>query len=259
MSIKNLLIIADDLGLHKSVNDGIVFLLKEGKVDGASLMPNGQAFDDAINGIMTVEPPQTLNISIHFVLVEERSLTGLALPKSYKIFFVKYLLGLIKLSDIEKELRAQLDKCINAGVKLSFINSHQHLHLLPGIMRIVIKLAIESQIPYIRIVSEPIKLSGGKLFRKSQLLFLNFLSKLAKNKIQKAGLQCNDFFVGFVNAGNMGTSNSTYVRELAEKYPDKIIEFGCHPGYESEELKRKYKHWGNYNWEKEFKLLITND
>lgn len=251
--------IADDLGLHKSVNDGIVFLLKEGKIDGASLMPNGQAFDDAINRIITIEPPQTLSIGIHFVLVEERSLTGLAFPKSYKIFFIRYLLGLIKLSDIEKELRAQLDKCVSVGVKLSFINSHQHLHLLPGIMHIVIKLAIEYQIPYIRIVSEPVKLSGGKLFRKSQLVFLNFLSKLAKNKIKKAGLECDDFFVGFVNAGNMSTSGLTYARELAEKYSDKIIELGCHPGYESEELKEKYKHWGNYNWQKEFDLLMTND
>ena len=45
----NLRIIADDLGLHPSVNDGIIFLLKNKYISGASIMANGQAFDDAVS------------------------------------------------------------------------------------------------------------------------------------------------------------------------------------------------------------------
>lgn len=245
-------IIADDMGLHKSVNDGIIFLLKEKKIDGASLMANGKAFDDAVEKLKNINNP---NVGVHLVLVEEESLSGMELPKNHKHFFIKYILGMIELSSIEREVRLQFDKIINAGIKPTFINSHQHLHLLPGIMNIVIKLAIEYQIPYIRIVNESIKLSGGKLFRKSQLVFLNFLSKLAKNKIQKAGLTYNDYFVGFANAGNMNVDDLKYAQDLSEKYPNKIIELGCHPGHESEELRIKYKHWGNYNWEKELDVL----
>ena len=245
-------IIADDLGLHESVNDGIVFLLREGKINGASLMPIGEEFDDAVDKIRDLN---VVNVGIHFVLVEERPLVLKTLPKKHKGFFIKYILGLIKLTDIEKELKAQLNKCIQAGIKLTFINSHQHLHLLPRIVDIVIRLAIEYDIPYIRIVNEPVNLSGGKLFRKLQILFLNFLSALAKKKIKKAGLQCNDYFVGFVNAGSLSEKDIDKAQKLTEEYPDKIIELGCHPGYEDEELKRKYKHWRDYNWQKEFDLL----
>ena len=253
MKVESLKIIADDLGLHKSVNDGIIFLLKESKIDGASLMPNGEAFDDAITQLRN---SPSSNIGVHINFVEEKSLvSGKLMPKNNKIFFVKYLLGLVNKEYIREEVEAQIRKCIQAGIGPAFINGNQHLHLLPGIMDIVINLAKKYNIPYIRIVNEPLDFSRGELFRQAQLLFLNFLSKLAKNKIKKSGLESNDYFVGFINAGNMGEMDIKKAQELSRKYPDKIIELGCHPGHETEELKNIYSYWGNYNWQNEFELL----
>src|SRR3990167_8332660 len=114
-------------------------------------------------------------------------------------------------------------------------------------MGMCIKLAIEYDIRYIRVVNEPVGLSGGKLFRKLQLLFLNFLPSVAKKKICKAGLECNDYFIGFINAGKMSEDDTKYAEKLARTYPDKAIELGCHPGCEGEDLKMKFKQWGNYN------------
>lgn len=125
-------------------------------------------------------------------------------------------------------------------------------------MAIVIKLAREYNIPYIRVVNEQLNLSKGRLLRQIQLVLLNFLSQLAANRIKKAGLKCNDYFIGFINAGEIGESDIRTAKQLAQKYPDKIIELGCHPGYENTELKTKYSRWGNYNWGEEFKLL-NND
>lgn len=244
-------IIADDLGLHKLINDGIVFGLKNGLINGASLMPVGEEFDDAVSKVKNLDRSA---VGIHFVLVDETPITLRVLPKNHKIFFIKYIFGLISLGDIEKELRAQLDKCITAGIKPVFINSHQHLHLLPGIMDIVVRLAVEHKIRYIRTVSEPISFSRGRIFRQIQLLFLIFLSKLAKNKIKKAGLECNKFFAGFINAGNLNGEDVKLAHNLIQEYPNETIEFGCHPGFENEQLREKYKNWG-YNWQKELELL----
>ena len=249
----NLKIIADDLGLHKFVNDGIIFLLKEKKISGASLMANGEAFDDAIKQIIDNE---LKNIGVHLNPVEQRSVvSGKLMSKNHRIFFLKYVLGLVKKDHILQEFEAQVKKIIQAGIRPLFINGNQHLHLLPGVMNICIKLAIEYNIPYIRIVNEPINLSGGKFFRKLQLLFLNLLSLVAKKKIKKAGLDCDDFFIGFINAGNMSDDDVKYAEDIAKKHPDKIVELGCHPGHENEELKQKYKHWGNYNWQNELAIL----
>ena len=158
------------------------------------------------------------------------------------------------MTEIEKELRVQLEAVKGAGLSISFINSHQHLHLLPAIADIVINLAKENNINYIRTVSEPFSLKAG-FFRGIQSIFLSFLSRLAKRKIKKAGLKTNDFFIGFLHAGNLEKEDIDLVQELTEKYPDKLIELGCHPGFESERLKEKYKSWGNYNWQKELKTL----
>lgn len=218
-------------------------------------MPVGKEFDDAVAKAKDLGGAV---LGIHFVLVDEKPLVLKTLPQNHKVFFIKYILGLIKPKDIEDELKAQLNKCIQAGVVPAFINSHQHLHLLPGIMNIVVGLAKEHGIPYIRIVNEPISLGHGKLFRQAQLLFLNFLSKIAKNKIKKAGLKCNDFFIGFINAGNLSLDDLILAKRLQNKHPDKIIELGCHPGFESSGLVDKYSRW-QYNWQKELELLDKHD
>lgn len=259
MTVKIFKIIADDLGLHKSVNDGIVFLLKEKKIDGASLMSNGEAFEDAVRQCADA---QVSNIGVHLNLVEQDSvLSGKPLLKDHKVFFIKYILRLVKKDFIQKELEAQVQKVVQAGIKPVFINGNQHLHLLPGIMDMVIRLAGKYGIDHIRIVNQPISLGKGKFFKQLQLLFLNFLSKLAKNKIKKAGLKCNDYFVGFINAGKLSEDDIKQAWELAKKYPYKEIELGSHPGYKNEELKElknKDKYWGRHDWEQEFNLLKNN-
>ncbi len=117
----------------------------------------------------------------------------------------------------------------------------------------MISLAKKYGVPYIRIVNEPLMSKGG-LFRKAQLCFLRFLSGTAKNKIIQSGLKCNDIFVGFINAGNLSEEDLQKARELKDKYPNKIIELGCHPGFESPALVKKYSHW-RYHWGKELEIL----
>ncbi len=243
----NLKIVADDLGLAKPINDGILELLKNGRINGASLMANGEAFEDAVESARSL--PKA-NIGVHFVLVEGKSLIGMKLPKNHKLFFLKYILGMINKKDIKSELEAQVNKIISAGIRPVFINSHQHLHLLPGIMDMVIKIAKENNITYIRLVDEPVH-GHGKIFRKLQLVFLKFLSSLARKKIDNAGLVYNNKFIGFINAGNLSLEDINLTRSMEKG----IIELGCHPGYENEELKKKYG-WGSaYNWKKELEML----
>lgn len=262
----NIFVVADDLGLDPAVNEGIFFAFKNGLIDGTSLMANGLAFDHAVAGLPEASG---LKLGIHLVLVEEKSLLDKEqIPtlvngegffyKNHRLFFIRYILGLIKKDDIKKEVEAQIHKCLEAGIKPEFINSHQHLHLLPGIIDIVISLAKKYEIPYIRIVNESLE-TRGSLFRKARLCFLRFLSGMAKKKIIRNGLRCNDFFVGFLNAGNLSLNDLASVRKLQKKYPDKTIELGCHPSFEDESLKIKYKHWGGYNWQKELKVLQEYD
>ncbi|MBP9822433.1 MAG: ChbG/HpnK family deacetylase [Candidatus Pacebacteria bacterium] len=255
-------IIADDLGLNERVNEGILIALKSGWISGASLMPAGDAFFDAVKLIK--ESPQ-FDIGVHVVLVEETPLskkediTTLVgkngfLHKDHRVFFIRYVLGLVDINDIEKESRLQIKRCLDSGVTPKFINSHQHLHLLPKVLDVFIKLAKEYDIPYIRIVNEPFGASGG-IVRRVQSLVLRSFSHFAYSKIDRNGLKRNDLFVGFLNAGGITSGDINFAKELSYTRPTKIIEVGCHPGFENDELRERYKDWGNYGWERELKVL----
>jgi predicted glycoside hydrolase/deacetylase ChbG (UPF0249 family) len=259
----NLRIIADDLGLALCVNEGIILGLKNKWIDGASLMPAGEAFPDAVRLIKELDQP---NIGVHIVFVEEKSLgrkkdipslidSDGSFAKGHQKFFFRYMLGLIDLNDIEKEARLQIEKCLEQGIKPSFINSHQHLHLLPRIMDVFIKLAKEYQIPRIRIVMEPIFTIDGGIFRKIKSLVLYLFSRSAHQKIRNNGLETNNFFIGFTQAGDLSLKDIKFAKEVARDYPNKNIELGCHPGFENQQLLNKYRHWGGYHWQKELDVL----
>lgn len=255
-------IVADDLGLTKPVNDGIIFAFREGLIDAASLIANSRCFEDAVAQLNTVP---SAKVGIHLVLVEEKSLLAreeipsLAdkdgrLPKDHKAFFLKYILGLIKIRDIEREGRAQIERVVNSGIRPAFLNSHQHLHLLPAIMDVTIKLAKEFNIPQIRVVQKPCRLKAGKFFRTAELMFLRVLSRLAVQKIKENGLITNDYLVGFINAGNLSIQDIEYGLNLKRENPEKLVELCCHPGFEDEDLRIRYKHW-RYHWAKEMEVL----
>ncbi|HXK37064.1 MAG TPA: ChbG/HpnK family deacetylase [Candidatus Paceibacterota bacterium] len=242
-------IVADDLGLHPSVNKGIIAGLRGGFITEASLMANGEAFLDAIREM----DETSMNIGIHLVLVEEPWLTtGRRIAKNYKFFLARYCLGQVGSEDIEREFEAQIRKMENASIKPAFINGHQHLHLFPGLIDVVVRVAVRHGIERIRIVHEP-QTRGGWL-RRTQLIILEILSRFAKRKIEGAGLRYNEAFIGFLSAGHLHKEDISVARKLAQINPDAIIELGCHPGYESESLRTKYGHWG-YHWEAELNLL----
>ena len=69
------------------------------------------------------------------------------------------------------------------------------------------------------------------------------------------GIGTNDFFFGFLSAGSLEKEDVDLVKDYYSKNKDKIIELGCHLGYENDEMKEKYKHWGSYNWQSELKVL----
>src|SRR5262245_21904613 len=134
MGFLNLRIAADDLGLAEPINDGILNCLKQNLITSVSILPGGKAYDHAVRSL-SIFPKA--DIGIHLTLVEERSvlpvseITSLICSEGtfYKkrwSFLWRYMLRLIRQVDIEKEFRAQIQRCVGSGLKLRFLNSHQH-------------------------------------------------------------------------------------------------------------------------------------
>jgi len=147
---------ADDLGLSSAINAGIIQAHVSGIVTSTSIVASGQAFDEGVE-LARLHPD--LGVGVHLTLVEENAVASnvpaLAprgvLPQTYGELVKKVVTGRIRLLDIEREFRAQIERCLLAGLKPTHLDSHQHTHALPLIFPIAIRMASEYAIPGIRI------------------------------------------------------------------------------------------------------------
>src|SRR5581483_6958192 len=85
----------------------------------------------------------------HLVLVQGRSvLSGRQLPETPGQLLVALARRRL---DIYAELRAQIAKILSAGLRPTHLDSHKHTHIVPAIFRVVVRLANEFTIPYVRL------------------------------------------------------------------------------------------------------------
>lgn len=262
---KALIVNADDFGLTSSINSGIIRAFKEGVVKSTSLMATGRAFNDAVK-LTRIYPD--LDIGLHLTLTNEKPIlipdyikslvdkNGNFFPLS--IFLLRYFIRKIRKEEIKLELRAQFEKAIDSDPKITHIDSHNHIHILPCILDITIKLCKEFNIKYIRYPSEKIALKhifSGFFKRTLLMCIVKILLINAGDKIKKAGLNSTQFFFGFFNSGNLKMGD---IEKIIFSFKNGLSELMVHPGEVDNELLTKYSHW-NYNWQQEFNLLTQEN
>ncbi len=258
--MKKIIISADDFGLTRGINQGIIKAFREGIVKSTSIMPAGLAYDDAVR--LTRENPG-LDIGIHLCLTEEKPiLTKRAIPSLLRKdgyflqveppFLLNYYLGKIRLIEIEKELDAQIQKVKDSGIKATHIDGHDYIHMLPSILKIVIKLARKYNIPFIRYPYECPTIFRDKLPRHIIQFSLNLHCIFAKKTIGNTSCFGTEHFYGFLYSGHL---SEEYLKKILKTVNNGIAEIVCHPGIYDEETKR-YDHW-RYEWEEELKALTS--
>ena len=218
--MKRLIINADDFGFTPDVNAGIVHAHRNGVLTSTTLMANGDAFDDAVR--LAYETP-SLDIGCHLVLVQGKSLlTGRPLPKGpLELLRTLGVSGL----DVHAELRAQIVKIIDTGIRLTHLDSHKHTHIVPSVFRVVVRLAEEFDIPYIRLPLDHTTRFTGAACRLADTYYRG----LAKG----SHVRMTDHFLGFRLTGHLTEDSfAAALRTLHEG----ITEFMCHPGFLTEQL-----------------------
>ena len=256
-ALRTLVVNADDFGLSEGINRGILSAFRQGILRSASIVPNGMAFEDAVR--IASETPD-LDIGIHLSLVGERSLApirdvrGLAsdggiLPSSYATFMRDYALRRFGLRQVRAEIEAQVARVLDAGLRPSHIDSHQHLHVLPGIIDVVIDAAKASGIRIIRLPSEHGGIGGRGIGQRALL----FLCQRAAPKLREAGIRFADRFWGFGISGHM--SEETLAGILDRLGPG-VNEIMCHPGFSDAVAEKRYR-W-HYHWDQEVAALCSD-
>jgi len=238
--IRRVIINADDFGLCRPVNEGIILAHTRGVLTSATLMANTPGFDQAVD-LARANP--RLGVGLHLNFVRGRPVTPpekiASLVGADGLFFrsaVAVLRGLfsgrIRQEDLEREGRAQVEKALAAGIRLSHFDSEKNIHVLPPLAGLVIKLAEAYNIRKIRFIRE-YGLSAS-LGQSLKAWFLSLSSRLAAAKFRRAGLVIADRFYGICNSGRMTAGRLSRIFDRLRSGSAEIMD---HPGFVTQELK----------------------
>jgi chitin disaccharide deacetylase len=249
--VRRLIINADDFGLTAGINRAILKAHLEGIVTSATLMANSAAFDQAVT--LTATAPD-LSVGCHVTLVDGSSL----LPPSQVPTLIegrdssrfygsagaltwRAVTSRINPAQIELEAVAQIRKSQSAGISVTHVDTHKHSHILPRVLRPLLRAAQTCGVRKIRNPFEPLRLAGllqhPSLWKRwIEFRTLRPLARVFRQTVKNAGMITTDGTIGIVATGAL---DKELFRSLIENLPDGTWEFVCHPGYHDTELQRQ--------------------
>jgi hopanoid biosynthesis associated protein HpnK len=249
--MKQLILNADDFGMTLGVNEGIIRAHREGILTSATLMANGEAFDDAVE---RARANKELGVGCHLVLVGGKCVAtkdsvaslvdaGGNLPDSLPLFVAKISSGIIRTEEIERELRAQIGRVRAAGIEPTHLDTHKHTHAHPRVMEALGKVAKECGIARVRKPIENLRDSWETSQAGGQGVSMQILAAGAVRAIapqftaisRRYGLLSPDHFLGLAMTGQLGP---TVLRGVIGTVVDGTTEIMLHPGICDADLAR---------------------
>jgi predicted glycoside hydrolase/deacetylase ChbG (UPF0249 family) len=253
---------ADDIGLSEGHTRAVERALRFGVLDRVSVLANGPAFDSAMQ-LLRAHPK--VGVGVHLTLCmgdpvlpasEVRPLVDGAghLPDGLPAPLATWVGRPRALEAVRREWRAQAARVLDAGVTLTHLDSHRHVHALPPLLDLSIELARELGVPYVR-APRPTVSMGGLIRRAAGLALLYPFGARALRRIRAAGLECADWLLGFDASGAM--SAPRLVTQLRSA-PEGTVEVMLHPAMRSPDLEEMSNRWPwmkSYAFEEELVAL----
>jgi chitin disaccharide deacetylase len=266
--MKQLIVNADDFGLTEDVNRGIIVAHRDGILTSTSLLANGSAFEQAVNSSRKLVQ---LSVGVHLNLSQGNPVSPASripslvnkqgeLHLSPLNLWTKLLRKQLSLEDIHTECRAQILKVFEAGIAPRHLDGHLHVHLLPQLSPVLIRLAQELGIRHVRCPTEDLaitlpliwRIQGNSLavLKRSAVAYgVSSLAGRFKERLRTSGLTCPNAFLGLAHTGFL---DAKALGVLLTLVPNSTTELMCHPGYDSAELE---SFGGNLTLEREIELL----
>ena len=244
--MKKLIVTADDFGLAHSINEGILMAYRDGIVTNINLIPTGDAANDAIAVIKYDKIPE---IGVHLALTETRPATSTRLISSIVEedgsfsgsragFLRKLFSGNVDIEHVKIEFKSQMDKAAHSGAMITNLSSHEHLHMIPEIFKVVTALAKEYGVRYVRVLKKEAVVppfSLNKLFRSA---VAGYFRPGMEKMLRKSALLTADNFFGFLDSGRI--CEEALLRMLAD-IKEGVTELVVHPGFLDPEVLGRYR------------------
>ena len=246
--MRRLIVNADDFGLTRGINRAIAELYDAGALRSATLMANGEAFEDAV--AIAKERPG-LGIGAHITIVDGEPVlpanevkTLLRPDGKFREGIVEFVrdayTGKISTLEVEREAQAQIEKLQRSGIVITHVDTHKHTHMFPRIGTAVLRAAERCGICAIRNpFEEPWsrRLCPAPMMRLAQVTMLGGLRRKFEQQgpIAARKIYSTD---GTIGIAVTGTLDAPALDAMFDAMPDGVWELVCHPGYNDSDLDR---------------------
>jgi predicted glycoside hydrolase/deacetylase ChbG (UPF0249 family) len=236
--MKRLIVNADDLGAGESRNAGIFEAIEAGSVTSVSILPNGPALEDALCRIHALHL-KNISFGVHFNISEGKPIASASrcILGPDGCFWGKGRTQSLLLdrenSELEKEickeLSAQIMLIQDAGIQVDHLDGHQHVHILPAVVRAAAEAANAHGISWVRIPEEPCPdVEARSSYVMEETCFFSRHASAARTLYDAMGIHTTDHFRGLRLKGELPAE--TWV-DFLESIPSGLTELMVHPGH----------------------------
>jgi chitin disaccharide deacetylase len=203
-----LIICADDYGLSPDIDEAILDLLKRGSLSAVScLVVLPGACSNQFKPLL--EFKERADLGLHFALIvpPDAGWKGnfQALPgnSSYAGLVRSALLGRVNLTEVKRALEIQYDTFVQQlGKDPDFIDSHLHVHQLPGIREALlgfVQSIPEKRRPYLRNTAMGLRQIARQGHSCGKCAAIGWFGRQFQRQLKKRGLTTNQAFSGVYN------------------------------------------------------------
>jgi hypothetical protein len=217
-ALRKIVLCADDYGLAPGVSRGIRELLTRRRLSATSCMVIFPEF--AEDGPLLQPFFDTADVGLHFTLTADQPLSSV---------LIAGWLRRLDAQEMRRELKRQLDIFASVmGRSPTYIDGHQHVHLLPGVREAVVDAAQEIG-AYVRLTREPINSEMMKRPSPVDSTHLSWASQPLARLAAQRGIRTNTGFRGVRSFKEPAPFRTLFQRMIAGAANGSIVM--CHPGH----------------------------
>ncbi|KAB0265275.1 ChbG/HpnK family deacetylase [Microvirga brassicacearum] len=240
---RKVVLCADDFGLTDGVSRGILELAESGRISATGAMTNMPGWRRSAQALKPLIGRIGIGLHLNLTVGSPVGPMPILAPDGrfppLKNLLVKSLTGRLSLSEVRAEIARQFIAFeIVHGEIPTFVDGHQHVHVLP-VVRLAL-LAVLTERGYqgrlwLRDPSEPVRPVLRRSVGRGKALLVGALASGFRARARAAGFPTNDGFSGYAPFDLSVPPERIFSDAFTALGPRPLVM--CHPGYVDDELR----------------------
>jgi len=242
VTLRPLIVCADDYGLAPGVSCGILELVAAGRLSAVSCMSLSRFWPEHAGWLVPLA--DRVDVGLHLTLTTLPPLgpmPGLAakgrLPGLGRLMADAYLRRL-PLDEVGAEFERQFDAFVAAlGRPPAFLDGHQHVHQLPGVRDLVLDLyrrRLAGSGAWVRACAEPLPAILRRGVEPVKAMVIALQGQALARRLKATGVPSNDSFRGVYDFSGRVPYGQLLPRFLQGRGDRPLVM--CHPGHADVDL-----------------------